>query len=292
MKASAQVLEPFVLAAFVAAVCLPIVAALVRRGVPRSAAVTLVMAALLLLVIAVGALVLESVNSLSEEMPKYQARLVKMGLDAEVRLAELGIDPAGLSLRELVKPGALLNLVQAAVAQAASLISNGVLVLLALAFMLVEATGLPDKLQLAFGNSLFDDRGLKRMLSEIQAYLAIKTGISLATGLLLWFWVSLVGLDFAAFWGFVAFVLNFIPNLGSIIAAIPAILLAALQLGPGAALLTTIGYLLVNFVLGNLLEPNLMGRRLGLSTLVVFFSLVFWGWAWGPWVCSSRYRSP
>ena len=91
-----------------------------------------------------------------------------------------------------------------------------------------------------------------------------------------------MGLDFAILWGLVAFLLNFIPSLGSIIAAVPAVFLALIQLGPGRAAVIAVGYLVVNILLGNFIEPMLMGRRLGLSTLVVFLSVVFWGWVWGP----------
>ena len=83
-------------------------------------------------------------------------------------------------------------------------------------------------------------------------------------------------------WGTLAFLLNYVPNIGSIIAAIPALLLALVQLGPGAVLWSAIGYLVVNNLVGNVIEPRFMGRGLGLSTLVVFLSLVFWGWVLGP----------
>jgi AI-2 transport protein TqsA len=94
--------------------------------------------------------------------------------------------------------------------------------------------------------------------------------------------LSLIGVDFAPTWGLLAFLLNFIPNIGSIIAAVPAILLALIQLGLPSALLTLLGYLVVNITIGNFLEPRVMGRSLGLSTLVVFLSLLFWGWVLGP----------
>jgi predicted PurR-regulated permease PerM len=83
-------------------------------------------------------------------------------------------------------------------------------------------------------------------------------------------------------WGLVAFLFNFVPNIGSIIAAVPALLLALVQLGPGPALAAGAGYLVVNIVMGNVVEPRFMGRGVGLSTLVVFLSLVFWGWVLGP----------
>ena len=101
------------------------------------------------------------------------------------------------------------------------------------------------------------------------------------TGVAVGIWVALVGVDFALLWGLLAFVLNYIPNFGSLVAAVPAILLAWVQLGPAAALLVALGYLVVNITMGSVLEPRIMGQGLGLSTLVVFLSLLAWGWILG-----------
>ena len=95
-------------------------------------------------------------------------------------------------------------------------------------------------------------------------------------------WVALLGIDFPVIWGLLAFLLNYIPNLGSIIAAVPPVLLGYIQFGIGRALLVAAGFVVINVVFGNGIEPKLMGRKLGLSTLVVFLSLIFWGWVWGP----------
>jgi predicted PurR-regulated permease PerM len=119
-------------------------------------------------------------------------------------------------------------------------------------------------------------------MEGVNRYFALKTVFSLITGITVWLWLAVLGVDFAATWGMIAFFLNFVPNIGSIIAAIPAVLLALIQLGVPSALLACLGYALVNIVVGNILEPKFMGRGLGLSTLVVFISLVFWGWVLGP----------
>jgi len=107
--------------------------------------------------------------------------------------------------------------------------------------------------------------------------MVIKTFMSLASGILIAVWLYILGVDYPILWGFLAFLLNYIPNIGSIVAAIPAVILAVVQLGFGSALLVAAGYIVVNFVEGNVIEPRLMGRKLGLSTLVVFLSLIFWG---------------
>jgi predicted PurR-regulated permease PerM len=134
----------------------------------------------------------------------------------------------------------------------------------------------------ALGSPDADLDRFSKAAREIQKYLGLKTAISAVTGLLIGAWVAVLGLDFALTWGFLAFLLNFIPNIGSIIAAAPAVLLALVQLGLAKAILVAAGFVVVNVVLGNLVEPQLMGRTLGMSTLVIFLSLVFWGWLWGP----------
>ena len=163
-----------------------------------------------------------------------------------------------------------------------STLSNTVLVMLTLMFMLFEANCLPVKVRAALGRKDADLSRFSKGTREVQHYLAIKTVLSLVTGGIIAAWLAILGLDFALVWGLLAFLLNYIPNLGSIIAAVPAILLAVVQLGFGSAILVAIGFLVVNVLLGNIVEPHLMGRKLGLSTLVVFLSLVFWGWVWGP----------
>ena len=125
---------------------------------------------------------------------------------------------------------------------------------------------------------------MTKVVTEVQEYLVIKTFLSLLTGVLLGCWCWIMDLDFPVLLGLVAFVLNYVPTIGSIIAGAPAVLLALIQpgLGLGHALIVAAGYFVVNTVFGNLIEPNLLGRRLGLSTLVVILSLIFWGWVWGP----------
>jgi Predicted permease len=119
-------------------------------------------------------------------------------------------------------------------------------------------------------------------VGTVQRYLGIKTGASLATGLLVGAFNLAIGLDFYILWGVLAFVLNYVPSIGSIVAAVPPVALALVQLGPGWAVAVLIVYIGVNLTIGNFIEPRILGRRLGLSPLVVILSLFFWGWVWGP----------
>ena len=133
----------------------------------------------------------------------------------------------------------------------------------------------------AFGNAESTMESLQQIGASVQRYLELKTTMAALTGLWVTIWVAIAGLDFPILWGFLAFLLDFIPNIGSPLAAIPAMALGFIQFGPLKMLIVGLGYLLANFVIGNVIEPRLIGRGLGLSPLVVFLSLLLWGWILG-----------
>ncbi|MCA9467990.1 MAG: AI-2E family transporter, partial [Nitrospira sp.] len=149
-------------------------------------------------------------------------------------------------------------------------------------FILFEASSFQQKVRAALGDPKGTLPQFQKIIDAVNNYLAIKTLVSVATGVIVAIWVAILGIDFPVIWGLLAFLLNYIPNLGSIIAAVPPVLLGYIQFGLGRAVLVAIGFIIVNVVFGNAVEPRLMGRKLGLSTLVVFLSLIFWGWVWGP----------
>ena len=113
-------------------------------------------------------------------------------------------------------------------------------------------------------------------------YISIKTIVSIITGFLIYICLSFIGLDHAIMWALIAFFLNYIPNIGSIIASIPAIIIALIQFNIYYALLVALVYLIINIVMGSIVEPKYLGKELGLSTLIIFLSLIFWGWLLGP----------
>ena len=183
----------------------------------------------------------------------------------------------------IIDPGAVVDIARGTIGRIAQFLSTTFLVFLIMAFMLSEATVFPKKFRYISGARAGDEDRFTKIATEIQSYLGIKTVVSLATGLVLGIWAYALDLDFPVLLGMIAFLLNYIPTVGSIIAAIPAILLSVITFG---ALLHVIlvagGYIAVNIIVGNIIEPRWMGRSLGLSTLVVILSLLFWGWAWGP----------
>ena len=281
MKAAEAILVPFLVAAFLALICGPPMFWLQRKGVPSAVALLIVVAVICGIAVGVGALVGSSFNDFTTALPTYQVRLQERIETLVVWMDELGIALPPNILSDVVNPGQIMQLVGRIVSGLGGLVANSFLITLTVVFILLEASSFPAKLRAAFGDAHGAFGRFDEVADNVNRYLAIKTAISLATGAVISVWMAVIGVDFPLLWGLLAFLLNYVPNIGSIIAAVPAVLLALIQLGPGPAGLAALGFLVVNFVMGNLVEPRFMGRGLGLSTLVVFLSLVFWGWVFG-----------
>ncbi len=276
------VLVSFLIAVFFAILGTPPVLWLEHKRIPNVVAVLLVVAGMIIILLIIGAIVGASINSFYTELPSYQTRLQEQVSALRSFLTSKGIRGMDKYLLGFVNPGAVMSLTAGLLAGLASALSNIVLILLTVAFILFEASSFPVKLRAVLGNPWQEFPQFTRFVDNIERYMVIKTLISLATGILIGIWLFILGVDFPVLWGFLAFLLNYVPNVGSTIAAIPAVLLAFIQLGIGRAVMATAGYMAVNFILDNVIETRLMGQRLGLSTLVVFLSLIFWGSLLGP----------
>jgi len=285
MRLAAPILLPFSFALFLAVLTLPIVVWLQRRRVPASLAIFL---AVLVDVAVVGLLVLLASQSMAEfqyRLPRYGDRLTDLWnswLSGLQGLEFPGASNLAVYVSEMMDPAQLVTFAGGTLTAVFSFASNAFLVFIILIFMLGEATVFPAKFRAILGRSEGHSSRLTKMVAEVQEYLGIKTFTSLATGVLLGAWCWVMDLDFPVLLGLIAFLLNYVPTIGSIIASAPAILLGLIQFGFGHAVIVGLGFGAVNMVFGNIIEPNLLGRRLGLSTLVVILSLIFWGWVWGP----------
>lgn len=277
-----SVLVSVLVAVFLAMLATPPLLWLERKRVPSVAAVLLVVAGMVAILLGVGAIVGASISGFSAELPGYQARIQTDVADLQALLANRGIRGVDRVLLGYLNPGSVMNLTARLLAGVGAALSHILLVLLTVAFILFESSSFPRKLRAVLGDpqQLFPQ--FTRFFGTMVRYMVIKTLVSLATGLLVGVWLAMLGVDFPVLWGFLAFLLNYVPNVGSLVAAVPAVLLALVELGAGRALLAAAGYLAVNFILGNVVETRLMGRRLGLSTLVVLLSLIFWGSLLGP----------
>lgn len=284
LRAAQPIVVPFLVSAFVAVICFPPLKWLQERRVPQALALLIVICGMGALILLIVALIGSSVTDLTDRWPEYQKRVVTLKTELVNWLDERGIDVLDEAGQEGFDPRRAMQLIGTMLSGVGSVFSNGLMIVLTLIFILLEASGFPAKLSAVFGGGSGQMAKLEKIQEDVRRYVALKTMLSLCTGVLIGVWLALLGVDYPLLWGFLAFLLNYVPNIGSVIAAIPAVLLALIQpeLGLAGALYAALGYVVVNGVIGNVIEPRLMGRGLGLSTLVVFLSLVFWGWVLGP----------
>ncbi len=282
LKASASLVLPILVSGFLALICAPVLFWLKGKGLPSGLAVLVVVIVLLGVFLLVGVLVGSSFNEFYWALPTYRQGLELQVLEFRSWLASFGITLP----RELLGPafslGPVMQLAATVLSSFGTLVTSTFVILLTVIFMLLEASTFPVKLRAIVARPDLSFAKLDIIARNVNRYLAIKTLVSVATGVVAGIWLAILGVDFAVLWGLLAFLLNYVPNIGSIIAAVPPALLALVQLGPGSALLVLAGYAAINGVLGNVVEPRVMGQGLGLSTLVVFVSLLVWQWVFGP----------
>jgi predicted PurR-regulated permease PerM len=272
-----SVLVLLLVSVFLAVLGTPAVLWLERKKVPNAVAVLAVIAGMIAVLLVIGALVGASLASFSASLPQYQSRLQEQMVALKELLASKGVTITDKILTDYVNPAAVMSLTAVLLAGLSSALSSIVLILLTVLFILLEVSGFPAKLRASPGDSEKFLPRFKAFVDHLQRYVVIKTIISMATGVLVGIWMVILGVEFPVLWGFLAFLLNYVPNIGVVIAMIPAALFAAIQLGLGSAALVIVGYLAFNFIIGTALEPKIVGKGVGLSTLVVFLSLILWG---------------
>jgi len=283
MQAAKVLLVPFLLAIFLALITVRPMLWMQKQGVPAFAGALIIVVAMMLALAAIATIIGTSIAEFTSVLPSYQERL-DLIVEKTFRFIATRIDEdfSGETLGDLVDAGWAMGLAATILNGVRDMLTNAFLILFTMVFILLEASTIPTKISAAFGVGADTFERPRLFLDNLGRYLGIKTVVSIVTGLLIGVITWSIGLDFPLLWGMLAFLLNYIPNIGSIIAAIPAVVVAGLQLGTGAALATAMGFLGVNMLFGNIIEPRLMGHGVGLSPLIVFIGLVFWGWVFGP----------
>ena len=270
MRVASGVLVPGLLALFIAIVCTEPMYWLAEKGLPRWLTILLVVLLLLAVSSLMPLVVSGSIVQFNQQLPVYQERLDDLMLRSSVWLQQFGYTSE--SLRTIFDPSALLAYVQVILGALGGILSSYLLIMLLVIFILVD---LP--------RSLADgDTTPGQIIRTVQHYFAIKTFTSLLTGAIIAAWCILMDVQYPFLWGFIAFLFNFIPTIGSVLAAIPAVLLALMFNGLFSAIVVMIGYLVINFGISNGLEPRIMGQQLGIRFVWIFVSLVVWGWILGP----------
>jgi len=280
VKAAFVVIVPFLLSLFLAIILHPFYNFFSRYNVPDSISLTIVLVTFIALGLGVAKLVGTSLYSFNANIETYTTKLLIYYADIASFLEEFGIAISRDDIAGVFNSKEIMSFATKAMQSMGGIFSDGFVVFFSVIFMLLESNNFSYKL-----SSIFRDKTslkhLDKILSQIKNYMVLKAVISAFTGFIIYIALWFIGVDYPFLWAMIAFLFNFIPNIGSIIAAFPVVLLTLVQLGPLSAAAVVVVYVVVNIVIGSIIEPKVMGKGLGLSSLVVFLSLIFWGWLLG-----------
>lgn len=283
------VLLPFVVAVFLSRVFAPLNAALRRRRVPGALSILLVLILVSIGIVIFAWAVYSSAQAFTAAMPRYQTRSKDLvtGLTGWLAASfpKLQAQLQQLNWQEAVGISSMTGFAASLLGSFLLLFNDGFLVLLFLVFLLAGSEAFPQKLRRALPAEEAERLGamMHNIESGVRRYLLTKTLFNLLIGAMVTVLLAMFGVDFPLLWGLVTFLAHYIPSVGAVISVgLPTIFLF-LQFSPGTALLIAILNAVLQFIMGNAVEPRIMGSSLDLSPLLVLLSLIFWGWLWGPW---------
>ena len=253
-----------------------------QKKVPHILSVIIVMLGMLSIIIGLSSIIGGSVSSFTSHLGKYEDRLTGIITSANQEFSKFGLNFSTQKLTHMFDPVKILDITASTLGQLGNVMSNTTLIFFIVLFVLLEMKSISLKSRIFDASSNGKTiKNISRIEKSVRHYLVIKTIVSLSTGILIGIWLGIIGVEYAILWALIAFLLNYIPYIGSIIAAIPTMLFTWIQLGFVPMIWVGVGYLAVHIVIGYFLEPKIMGRGMGLSTLVVFLSLIIWGYILG-----------
>ncbi|MEN8192845.1 MAG: AI-2E family transporter [Bacteroidota bacterium] len=278
IREMASLVTPLFLALFITAICYGPFVWLEKKGLPQALSLVIVILGIAVATAIVVTVLGASVSRFIDKLPFYEERFNLYWSSINQWVIDMGWLEKNHGLEDQIRPSSVVSIAGSIFTGLGNLMSDSILILLVVIFMLLEISSFTKKMMLISPSSL---RKVDNITHNMNAYFGTKTLTSFITGALVSIALAVIGVDFPILWGFLAFLLNFIPNIGSVIAAVPAVLLALVQLDLGSAIQVAIVFVVINMVIGNIVEPKLMGKSLGLSPLIVFISLIFWGWILG-----------
>lgn len=283
-----SVLVPFSVALLLSFIFQPIVIYLKARRIPIAVALVVVFVTLAAAATVVGYIVYSSAESLIGATERYLPRIDTVVSDIEELLQQtataFGLAEGRMDLSQVVDPSIITNLLRGGVGEAFTFAGNTFLVLLFMLFILASSGELAVKVRKAYPAHIAEriNAVTDNISQQVRQYLIAKTLVSAGTGFLIFLALWILGVDYPVFWGFLAFLLNYIPNIGSFVAVILPFGFALLQFDTLTfPIIAALVMWLIQMVMGNIVDPRLMAFSLNLSPVLVIVSLIFWGWLWG-----------
>lgn len=277
------ILMPFIVAILLSYLFSPIVEKLSKKfKVPRAVSIIVLCAIIFFLAILLGTFLFKNINDFIADWPVFQKELEVSFVNFSSRM-NLKQQDVFLVIDNVFRNISLGRSVSVAITSSVVFLTNVLITLLFMVFLLFSVHTFPDKISKAFSSNKADKikNIIKNINEQVEKYLFIKTFISLLTGLSVYVILTLLGIKFAFLWGVLAVFLNYIPNIGSVIAGVPPILTAFLQFDLAKALIVLLVFTAIQFFWGNIVEPLVIGKRLNLSPIIILFSLLFWWQLWG-----------
>lgn len=280
LKSAGEIILPFMLGGFIAILCATPYNLLRSWRLPSWLCLVVMMAILIAIQGLFFTVIANTVADFSQDLPGYQKKFIAAMLAITTQANHYGIEVSPEFVRQHLDPSVGIAMMSGVLGKLGGLASKGFLILLLVLFAIMELGSLPAKMRTAFADDSIDR--IQGFVATVRTYMGIKSISSAATALLVYVLLVTMQVEYAILWAVMAFMLNFIPSIGSILAAVPAILLTVVNGGLADAAIVTAGYLVINIVIGNLIEPRILGKGAGISPLAVIISLIFWGWVFGP----------
>lgn len=281
MRAFADTLNAFFMAALIAMLCVPIQSRLRTRGVSQGLSLALV----LVLIIGIGILLVAfigiSTNQVIRKLPDYQVRLQQLQTSAWSELDKLGISEQTVTALESVDLQSLIPFASSILRATFDSLGNVLLVFLILFYMLMDAPNIPRRLRRVLGDDSHWLVKANLFIRSVQRYMVLKTVFGIVIAAIQTVVMLLMGVDFAVQWGVLAVITNYVPNVGFILGLIPPVIVTLLEKGPTMAIALIVIYSVINNIIENFVAPKFMGEELGISALFIFLSLIFWTWVLG-----------
>lgn len=292
MRSLAVILKPFFIAVFISYLIYPGVTYLAKRKVPKFLAYILVFFFIFGILYILGALISVNITDFIDRIPEYEMKfrnlliqagefiqkysiLQRLGLEEKISLTEFDIF-------QYISVSRLTGYLGTSIGSFFDILGNLLVVLFFMIFILMEIERFPARIEYAYGERAEKAFQVTEAInSSVRKYLGVKTLVSLGTGGLYALILGVAGVDFWILWGFLGFILNYIPYIGSYIATIFPTVLALIQFGPLVAVVLLALMLTVQTIMGSIVEPKVLGRELNLSPILVLIALAFWGWVWG-----------
>lgn len=282
LKFAADIIVPFLIAVAIAILLAPVLTFLETKRIPKAVSLVFVTILVLIPIILLGGYVGQEVHEFAQNYHTVQQEFYDWLQKFSLFLGRFGINVSLDEFKEALGKTNFTELIQNLALQAKDQFSYFFMIFFIVAFMLMESTFFYNKLLKIMSKKDGDIEKEMEIIEKVKSYFLIKVKTSMLTAIwvlaVLWY----LDVEYFLLWATLAFFLNFIPVIGSILAAVPTVLMALVNQDAVTALWVALWYVIINMVVGNILEPRIMGKGLGISPLVIFLSMIFWGWVFGP----------